>query len=109
MYFKGVNMLRAKAEIVFTLDGKNYKARDDFRVPFNFGEGLIFSGNIIGQSEDNYICNNKYLVNIDFFTIEDEAYEAVAPLLKTNMTIPMQAGRQLLGKAKLLEFSYSKQ
>ena len=98
-------MLKAKAEIVFTLSDKNYTARTDFRVPFNFGEDLLFSGNIISDHTE-YVNNEKYLVDIEFFTIEGEAYEAVKHLLHTGITIAMQAGSRLLGKAKLLEFDY---
>ena len=98
-------MLKAKAEIVFTLSDKNYTAREDFRVPFNFGEDLLFSGNII-SAHDEYVFNEKYLVDIEFFTIEGEAYEAVKHLLQTGNTIAMQTGSRLLGKAKLLGFDY---
>ena len=98
-------MLRAKAEIIFTLYEKNYIAREDFRVPFNFGEDLLFSGNIISNHEE-YIFNKKYLVEIEFFTIEGEAYEAVKHLLQVGNTIAMQTGTRLLGKAKLLALDY---
>jgi len=98
-------MLKAKAEIVFTLSDKNYIARKDFRVPFNFGEELLFSGNIISKHKE-YINNEKYLVEIEFFTIEGEAYEAVKHLLQTGNTVVMQTGSRLLGKAKLLELDY---
>ena len=98
-------MLKAKAEIIFTLSEKNYIAREDFRVPFNFGEELLFSGNIKSNIEE-YLYNEKYLVEIEFFTIEGEAYEAVKHLLQAGNTIAMQTGSRLLGKAKLLEFDY---
>ena len=99
-------MLRAKAEIVFTLSEKNYVAREDFRVPFNFGDNLLFSGNIISNDEE-YLSNIKYMVEIEFFTIEGEAYEAVKHLLQIGNTIAMQAGSRLLGKAKLIELDYA--
>ena len=98
-------MLKAKAEIIFTLSDKNYIAREDFRVPFNFGEDLLFSGNIKSNHEE-YVFNEKYLVEIEFFTIEGEAYEAVKHLLQAGNTIAMQTGSRLLGKAKLLELDY---
>ena len=98
-------MLMAKAEIVFTLSDKNYTSRDDFRVPFNFGEDLLFSGNIKSNHKE-YVFNEKYLVEIEFFTIEGEAYETVKHLLIEGKTIVMQTGSRPLGKAKLLEFSY---
>ena len=98
-------MLKAKAEIIFTLSDKNYTAREDFRVPFNFGEDLLFSGNIKSNHEE-YVFNKKYFVEVEFFTIEGEAYEAVKHLLKVGSTIAMQTGSRLLGKAKLLELNY---
>ena len=98
-------MLTVKAEIVFTLADKNYTARDDFRVPFNFGENMLFSGNIKSNHKE-YINNEKYMVDIEFFTIEGEAYEAVKHLLKAGSTLAMQTGSRLLGKAKLLELNY---
>ena len=98
-------MLKAKAEIVFTLSDKNYIARDNFRVPFCFGEDFLFSGNIVSNHEE-YLCNEKYLVEIEFFTIEGEAYDAIKHLLLTGKTIAMQTGSRLLGKAKLLELDY---
>jgi len=38
-------MLKAKGEIMFTVDGKNYIS-DQLRPAFMFAEGLLFSGNI---------------------------------------------------------------
>ena len=98
-------MLKAKAEIIFTLSDKSYIGREDFRVPFNFGEDLLFSGNIKSEHKE-YAFNQKYLVEIEFFTIEGEAYEAVKHLLQVGNTIAMQTGSRLLGKAKLLELDY---
>jgi len=46
------------------------------------------------------------LVEIEFFTIEGEAYDAVKHLLQIGSTIAMQTGSRLLGKAKLLELDY---
>jgi len=98
-------MLKAKAEIIFTLSNKNYIARDDFRVPFNFGDDLLFTGNIKSDQKE-YLYNEKYQVEIEFFTIEGEAYEAVKHLLQADRMIAMQTGSRLLGKAKLLELDY---
>ena len=74
-------------------------------MPFNFGEDLLFSGNIKSIHKE-YLNNEKHLVDIEFFTIEGEAYEAVRHLLHTGNTIAMQTGSRLLGKAKLLDLDY---
>ena len=98
-------MLKAKAEILFTLEGRSYSGKINLRPVFRFDEGLLFSG-AIKSEHDEYLQGVKYGVDIDFFTIEDEAYEAVKPLLKPDMGVVIQAGRRILGIAKLLDFAY---
>ena len=99
-------MLKAKAEIMFTLEGRNFDVRNRvFQPPFNFGQGLLFTGTIKSKHEA-YLCKQKYEVDIDFFTIEDEAYEVVKPLLKPDMGLTIQEGRRILGIAKLLDYKY---
>jgi len=101
-------MLRAKGEIVFTLDGCNYTASDHFRVAFSFGNGLLFSGTI--KSDVNqYAQGQTYHVDIEFFTIEDEAYELVKPNLECVMDTVMCAGSRILGLAKLTDFVFKNQ
>ena len=73
-------MLRARAEIQFTLRGRNYRSGKHFRPVFKFGEGLLFSGTVV--SDDNeYVNNRAYTVDIEFFTVEDEAFCALQPVL----------------------------
>ena len=98
-------MLKAKAEIVFTLEGRNYSGKNVLRPAFNFGEDLLFSGQIKGDT-DKYLYNQEYDVDIDFFTIEGEAYEAVQPLLKVDMDLAIQEGSRIIGLAKLVDFAY---
>ena len=98
-------MLKAKAEIMFTLEGRNYSGNIHLRPAFSFGGGLLFSG-AINSEHDEYLQGQPYLVDINFFTIEDEAYEAVKPLLKPELGLTIQEGKRILGVAKLLDFIY---
>ena len=99
-------MLKAKAEIQFTLPDRTYHGNKHFRPVFRFGDGLLFSGTIIGD-ETEYAPNKKYIVDIDFFTIEDEAYSALQPLLKSGMGLTIQEGARITGIAKLVDYTYA--
>jgi len=100
-------MLNAKAEIMFTLEGRNFSGNEyPLRPTFRFGKGLLFSGNII-SSDVEYLYNKKYLVDIEFFTIEEEGYTAIKPYLNKGVDLVMQEGSQIIGLAKLNSFSYS--
>ena len=98
-------MLRAKAEIQFTLEGKNYVPDNQFRIAFNFGGGLIFSGTIRSDHTE-YLQGEKYLTDVEFFTIEEEAYAALQPVLQKGKTLSLCAGRRILGIAVLQDYTY---
>ena len=99
-------MLNAKAEITFTLEGRSFSGgKYPLRPTFRFGEGLLFSGNIKSRDVE-YLCNRKYLVDIEFFTIEEEGYSAIKPYLNEGVDLVMQEGSQIIGLAKLNSFSY---
>ena len=98
-------MLKAKAEIQFTLHGRNYRGGKHFRPVFKFGDGLLFSGSIISEN-DEYIYNKPYTVDIEFFTIENEAYNALLPILQPGMGITIQEGSKITGIATLLDYTY---
>jgi hypothetical protein len=99
-------MLRASAEIKFTLKGKDYFVdKYPLRPVFSFGDKLLFSGDIKSACKE-YLYNHSYTVDIEFFTIEDEAYAAVRPKLKDRMSLTICAGRQIIGMAKAWNFTY---
>ena len=102
---KEIIMLKAKAEIKFTLQGKNYAGGKHFRPVFRFSEGLLFSGTVI-SGDDEYVHNKVYEVDIDFFTVKDEAYRALQRVLKPDMGLTIQAGSRIIGIATLLDYSY---
>jgi len=97
-------MLKAKGEIMFTLDGKNYTA-DQLRPAFMFSEELLFTGGIKSDT-DMYYQGQSYDVNIEFFTVEDKAYSVLKPILKDDMDLVICSGKRILGIAKLRDFEY---
>lgn len=101
-------MLSAKGEIVFTLAGNNYTASDHFRVTFSFGNGMLYSGTIKSKYYE-YLEGQTYDVDIDFFTIEDEAFFQLKPILEEKMDTVMCAGSRILGTANLTNFVYDNQ
>jgi hypothetical protein len=98
-------VLKGKVQITFTLEGTNYKAGEHFRVAFNFGENKLFTGQI-RSSDSEYVSMREYCVDVDFFTVCDEAYEAIKHLLEDGMRLTVQAGSRVIGWAKLLSYSY---
>jgi hypothetical protein len=98
-------MLTANAVIRFTLIDKNYNVKP-LRVAFNFGSGLLFTGEIVSDHAE-YSYNETYGVAVDFFTVEDEAYAALEPILEPGMGVTMQAGSRILGTAELNNFTYA--
>jgi hypothetical protein len=100
-------MLKAKANIQFTLENKDYDAHDRFWVAFKLGEDLLFSG-AIKSSHSEYKYNTPYNVDVEFFTIDnDEAYELVTPSLKEGMNAVMCAGRRIIGQSTLTNLEYA--
>jgi len=97
-------MLKAKGEIMFTLEGKNYTA-NQLRPAFMFAEGLLFTGGI-NSDVDMYYQGQKYNVDIDFYTVEDEAYSILKPLIRDFMDLAICSGKRILGKAILHDFVY---
>jgi len=99
-------MLKAKAEIKFTMPDRTYKSGKHFRPVFRFGDGLLFSGTVKSDTPE-YVPNQTYLVDIDFFTIEEEAYVALQPVLRPEMGLTIQEGMRITGVAKLVDFAYA--
>ena len=106
-------MLVATAEIIFYKLNENSSIDDGLdvsnalRPAFNFGEDLLFSGTIKNDgSVQKYLYEKEYVIEVEFPTIEDEAYEVVKPLIKIGMDLNIQTGSKTIGKAKLLEYVY---
>ena len=100
-------MLTANATIKFTLQDKSYSVKP-LRVAFNFGSGLLFTGEIISEHAV-YSYNEAYGVSIEFFTVEDDAYSVIQPILTPGIGVTMQAGSRILGTAELSNFTYTSQ
>lgn len=106
-------MLVVTAEIIFFKLNENSSIDDGLdasktlRPAFNFGEDLLFSGTIKNDSSlQKYLYEKEYVIKVEFPTIEDEAYEAIKPLIKIGMDLNMQTGSKTIGKAKLLDYVY---
>lgn len=83
-------------------------AKNILRPAFNFGEGLLFSGTIKDNSEnEKYLYQSSYLVEVEFPTIEEEAYEAIQPLIKVGMSLKIQNASRVIGEGKLLDYIYN--
>lgn len=84
------------------------EARSILRPAFNFGKELLFSGTIKNDNSlQQYLFEKEYVVKVEFPTIEDEAYEAIKPLIKIGMNLNIQTGSKIIGKAKLLDYDYT--
>lgn len=85
-----------------------YTAKGTLRPPFKFVEGLLFSGTIktMDISLETFLFEKEYIVDVDFYTIEDEAYEALKPYLKIGMNLIISLGSKAIGEAKLLDYEY---
>lgn len=106
-------MIIAKAEITFfDLDrnSSGYEgicAKKILRPAFNFGENLLFSGTVESDGIiETYIFEKIYVVQVQFPTIEGEAYQAIKHLIKIDMNLDIQNGSRIIGKAKLLHYIY---
>lgn len=106
-------MLIVKAEIVFFklneegVDEGGINAKIALRPAFSFGDDLLFSGIIENDSNTKtYLVERKYVVKVEFPTIEDEAYEAIEPLLESEKIIDIQNRSRKIGEAKLFEYQY---
>ena len=82
-------MLIAIVEIIFLKINKGsynngLEGRNTLRPAFNFGNELLFSGTI-KNSLKKYLFEKEYVVKVEFPTIEDEAYEAIKPLIKIGI------------------------
>lgn len=106
-------MLIATAEIIFfkinedSSSDDGLDARNILRPVFNFGEDMLFSGTIKNDSSfTKYLYEKEYVVKVEFHTIENEAYEAVKPLIDLDMNLSIQMGSRTIGKAKLLDYIY---
>lgn len=53
-----------------------------------------------------YLYEKEYVIKVEFPTIENEAYEAIKPLIRIGMDLNIQTGSKTIGKAKLLDYAY---
>ena len=106
-------MLQTIMEIMFYEKTENiyngwtgYDARKIMRPAFKFG-GLLFSGSISDGDVDFYLFEKKYMVAVDFRTIDSqEAYEMVKDALCIGSRFNIQIASEVIGEAILLEYCF---
>jgi len=104
----GFIMLKIKAEIMFTIPNQSYSGRQyPLRPTFNFGKGFLFSGTI-KSAYNEYLYGQIYFVDVEFPTIECEAYDCIQHLVKIGMNLVIQIGLRIIGTAKLIDFVYER-
>ncbi|EYE87181.1 hypothetical protein Q428_14765 [Fervidicella metallireducens AeB] len=108
-------MLIVRADIKFnrpegnTVESDGISTQYPLRPAFKFGDGLLFSGTIISNIPcDKFLYQESYHVNIEFPTIEGEAYEEIKPLINEGMILDIQNASRIIGTAKVLDFTYKK-
>jgi hypothetical protein len=90
-------------EAVFTIPNRIYSSEHPLRPSINFGDGLLFSGEIVGDF-DLYMPNIRYPVYIDMFTMNEEGLSMISHLLHRGMILFMQSGSRIVGYAVLLDY-----
>ena len=101
-------MLKGKVRITPTLHGKNYTAHNQLRMCFLFKgaeKEYWLTGNVKSQHPE-YLQGQTYDVDVDFFTVTDEGYAQLKPILSKDMRLAICEGRKIVGDARLLDFKY---
>lgn len=84
-----------------------YDGHKTMRPAFNFG-GSLFSGSILDGGVDFYLFEKKYIVMVDFRTIDSqELYKMVKENLCIGKKLNIQIGSKVIGEAILLEYCFS--
>jgi len=107
-------MLIIDAEIQFDTDknkpsalAKDLDTKNVIRPAINFGNGMLFSGDIIPiENVQMLIRGQNYNVSIDMLTIEDEAYEAIQNLVKVGNKFLIQNASRVIGRGTIKEFVF---
>ncbi|MFD2334599.1 hypothetical protein ACFSR7_35600 [Cohnella sp. GCM10020058] len=101
-------MLLLKAKVMFEGHKNNLSTKIALRPGVNFGNGLIFSGDIkpIGGVGDFLVLNEWYEVDIEMFTVEEEAFQAIGHLVKNGNPIVFQVGNRKVGRGEIIEYLY---
>lgn len=88
-------------------DWPGYRADTVLRPAFNLG-GLLFSGEIHSDEKEMYFWDKAYTVLVLFFTIDNqETFDMVKNSLHIGVTYPVQLASKVIGKAEMLQFTFS--
>jgi hypothetical protein len=102
-------MLLLEAEISFSLEAipNDICTKQIIRPAFNFGNNLLFSGNIIPDKKlDILVRGHIYRVIVELPTIELEAYENIKNLVCIGNSFTIQNPIKIVGHGKILDFTF---
>jgi hypothetical protein len=103
-----MKMLKGKVRMTPMLYGKNYKNHPHLRLCFLFGDdvkGFRLTGGVRSSCAE-FLQGETYDVDVEFFTVIDDAYSKLKPILKKGMRLAICEGRKIVGDAQLLDFKY---
>ena len=98
-------MLLVNSTIRFTKEGKKYSS-SKIRPMVNFGNGMLFSFNIL-HTPEMLESNIDYNAIFEFFSIGDDAYKILKDLLIVNKDVVVQeSSKSIIGLATLHDYNY---
>jgi|LGOV01.1.fsa_nt_gb hypothetical protein len=102
-------MLIVRANIKFYKNEIKYNLSTEraLRPAFDFGNGMLFSGELKPDQELKEIVPGiEYELDISFFTIDNEAYEAVSRFIKKGSNLKIHTGSKIIGEGCIKNFTY---
>ena len=111
---RGRKMLIPEAEICFDTQNDSpsglpydLSTGNIIRPAINFGNDMLSSGTILTNNKIDVIKRGLfYNVIIEMPTIETEAYAEIKHLLRCGSNFKIQAASRIIGKGRILDFSY---
>jgi hypothetical protein len=76
------------------------------RPAINFGNDILFSGQITSSNRLIIRRGKSYKVSIEMRTVEDEAYNYIKELVKINNIFLIQLASRVIGRGIIHDFVY---
>jgi hypothetical protein len=94
-----------KGKVKMTLQSRSYRQHEHLRLTFSFGEGNLFTGAVRSENLE-YVAGVEYVVDVDFFTVNREAYALIESKLRNEMNLVICEGNRIIGEAVLLSYMF---
>ena len=86
---------------------RDIKVGGHIRPAINFGNDILFSGEIIVKEKTDFIMRGEYFeVLIEMPTVEEEAYSTVKTFVKEGNDFRIQSASRINGWGKILGFIF---